>query len=315
MFNSAYKYVYSGCGFLHYDDAHQTNFEDLLDTAIADTTFDNDTITDIIVIGAWGESREIASLGRSSFLTNISSAMNSFVTKAKNNFTNVVNIKYVWAESRNVHNHTNNSLVNKWNNMFDVHNIMKDYAPLCGIEYCGWIGFNILMNAGYFASDNIHPSDLGYKKLATCFREAYHGNLTYSTYYQYVNTTNEIDSGSYVRGFVVLYPDHANLIINRVYIKNGTTPAVNATFKFIDFNGVNYAIPQAYGYDLNVGFINIATESTLDPSNGLILMLTLSIDDNEPYIKATAKNQKTVGTSIDYAPTSCSLFDFTFASR
>lgn len=315
MFHNAYKYVTSGGGFLRYDEEHQISFEDLLDDAIADTSFDNDTITDIIVIGAWGESREIAILGRSSFLSNISTAMSSFVTKVKNNFTNAVNIKYVWAESRNVHNHTNNDVVNKWNNMFDIHNVMKDYCPLCGIEYCGWIGFNTLMNAGYFSNDNIHPSDVGYKKLATCFREAYQGNLTYSTYYQYVNTQNEIDTGSYVRGFVMLYPDHATLTINRVYIKNGTTPNVNATFKFIDFNGVNYAIPQAFGYDLNVGFINIATESTLDPSNGLILMLTLAIDNNEPYIKATAKNQKVVGVSIDYAPTSCNLFDFTFASR
>ena len=313
MFENAYNYTTSGGGFLTYTD-HPTTFESLLDSAIADTSYNNDTITDIIVIGAWGESRCLADLGRSAFLSSVATAIQSFVTKAKNNFSNLIHIKYVWAESRNIHTHTNSGITNKWNNCFDVHNIMKDYCPLNGIEYMGWIGFNILMTAGYFATDNIHPSDTGYKKLSQLFKEAYNGNLTYSTYYQYFNTTSTITTDSYIRGYIMLNPDHANLVINRIYIKAGTSPSANTEFNITPAD-LKYAIPKAYGYNLDIGFLSVATESTYDPANNIIAKLSLGESGNDPVIIGTARNQQTIATNIDYAPTMQSNYIIPFYSR
>lgn len=310
MFENAYKYVTSGGGFLT-----DVNFEDLLDNAIADNTFDNDSITDIIVIGAWGESRSINSLGRATFKSNMNTALNSFMNKVKNNFTNILNVKYVWAESRNEHTNTHDSVDNGWKNMFDVHNIMKDLVPQNGMQYCGWIGFNILMQSGFFSSDNIHPSTNGYTKLAALLKEAYNGNLTYSSYYQYFNTTNTIRTGSYVRGFISLYPDKGFITINRIYIPAGNTPDVNATIKLIDFSGVNYAIPQSYGYNLALGSIKIDTEVTFDSTNEVIFRLTLKSENNESYIEGLAVNKKTIPTNIDNAPTSQTLFLVPFTDR
>lgn len=53
LFDNAYKKTGSGTGFLTYTNHENDTFNILLNNAINDNTIDNNSITDIIVIGAW----------------------------------------------------------------------------------------------------------------------------------------------------------------------------------------------------------------------------------------------------------------------
>ena len=65
--------------------------------------------------------------------------------------------------------------------LFDVHKRLKVQCLENGFIYCGWIGFEILLKESLFASDDAHPNDAGYRRLAQLFIDAINGQFQYQT--------------------------------------------------------------------------------------------------------------------------------------
>jgi hypothetical protein len=100
LFSNAYKKTSGGIGFLSYSE-HNDTFLTMLQNAINDNNIPNDEITDIIIIGAWGDTRALhESTNFSTYSGNVQNAIISFRTLAENNFPNLKRICYTLAESR-----------------------------------------------------------------------------------------------------------------------------------------------------------------------------------------------------------------------
>lgn len=141
LFNNAYFKAGSGTGFLSYTDHDNDTFITQLQRAINDTNIPKDSITDIIVIGAWGDSRAYRELGYTSFKASIVAALNNFYTLVKQNFPNASRISYYWAESRANKTYNFGSYPSYFSDSFNIHNLMKYICPKCrySISWLGWI--------------------------------------------------------------------------------------------------------------------------------------------------------------------------------
>ena len=171
LFNKSYKYAGSGSGFVDTSRSEGPNFKTLLQRAIDNPSIDNSTITHIIVIGAWGESRIIAD-GQ---VVKLKQGIEDFCNLAEKNFPNLTRMVYFYAESR-VQNYVGNST---FGNEMAVH-VNSDWLfSKSKMEYMGWGGFNILFNTNCFSNDGYHPNDAGYDILASAFKAAFNGNLQY----------------------------------------------------------------------------------------------------------------------------------------
>lgn len=128
LFNHAYKFTGSGTGFLTYTDHDNDTFLTKLAQAVADTTIDKNTITDIIVVGAWGDTRAYAELGKSDFATQVQTAVRTFMTTVKANYPNASRISYMWAEGRKTQ-HPSSIYDTCLSDEFDIHNLFKYILP------------------------------------------------------------------------------------------------------------------------------------------------------------------------------------------
>lgn len=174
LFNKSYKYAGSGSGFIDTSRSEGPNFKTLLQRAIDEAKIDNSTITHLIVIGAWGESRIIADGN----VVKLKQGINDFCELAEKNFPNLTRMVYFYAESR-VQNYIGSS---SFGNEMAVHVNRGWLFSQTKMEYMGWGGFNILFNANCFSQDGYHPNDTGYDILASAFKAAFNGNLQYKTF-------------------------------------------------------------------------------------------------------------------------------------
>lgn len=300
MFNKAYSKTSGGIGFLSYTD-HSTTFQTMLENAINDSNINNSEITDIIVVSAWGDTRALhESTTWSTFRANLQTAIISFVTTAKNNFTNIKKISCVLAESQGV-KHINDQSI--YDDAFWVHNSFKELAPKNGMEYMGWIGFNLWLQTNYFSNDNYHPADSGYKYLSTLFKTAYSGNIEYVPYIQsWGSRAVDITEGSTCAGTSVLLPDHADLYISSLTLAAGSTPGHGATCSLFDFANTNWSLPMPAGesseFYLASG-LNCTTQglsdSAYNPINNYNAKVLLRRSTNS--VDSTMLKLQTFGTS------------------
>lgn len=266
MFKKAYSKTSGGIGFLSYTD-HPTTFQTMLENAINDSNINNSEITDIIVVSAWGDTRALhESATWSTFRSNLQTAIIDFVTTVNNNFPNIKKICCVLAESQGV-KHVNDQSI--YDDAFWVHNSFKELAPKNGMEYMGWIGFNLWLQTNYFSNDNYHPSDSGYKYLSTLFKTAYSGNIEYVPYIQsWGSRPVDITSGSTCAGTSVLLPDHADIYISSLTLASGSTPGHGVTCSLFDFANTNWSLPMPAGesseFYLASG-LNCTTQGLSDP--------------------------------------------------
>ena len=305
MFNNAYKFCGSGTGFLGYTNHTNDTFDSHLDDAIASTTIDKDSITDFIIVGAWGESNEFNEYGSNSFASQIETAANSLVSKIKTNYPNVKNISYIYAESRNTKNPTTSiGTTNLYSTMWYVNNYLNVLLPRCGIQYKGWIGFNILMNSSAFSSDNKHPNDTGYKELASLFKSAYNGGFEYKLYFEgFTNYTCGLTEGSKISGNIQLTPDNCIVTITSMEIHTGTV-TFNNNYDLVDFASMSRmpAIPIS-NKDLGVITIPSTTTNSSSFNPGTDIYGTISFRANDDTtgmkIRLKAFGTRTIGTQIN----------------
>ncbi len=258
LFNKAYLKSSGGIGFLQYTD-HQDTFQTMLDNAINDTNINNNEITDIIIVSAWGDTRslhESANIG--TYRGNLQTAIINFMNSVKNNFPNIKRVACMLGESRGL-KHIDNSSVYK--DAFWIHQNFKELMPKNEMEYLGWIGFNIWLKTSYFSSDNYHPNDAGYKYLSTLFKTAYSGTLEYTPLKRdWSSRPCNITSGSSIKGYIVLTPDNAEFNIQELTLASGNTPAHAVETLLFDFgNNLPFSLPvpngQESAFRLESGFI------------------------------------------------------------
>lgn len=305
MFNNAYKFCGSGTGFLGYTNHTNDTFDTHLDDAIASTTIDKNSITDFIIVGAWGESNEFNEYGSNSFASQIETSANSLVSKIKTNYPNVKNISYIYAESRNTKNPTTSiGTTNLYSTMWYVNNYLNVILPRCGIQYKGWIGFNILMNSSAFSSDNEHPNDNGYKELASLFKSAYNGGFEYKLYFEgFSNYTCGLTEGSKISGNVQITPDNCIITINTMEIHTGTV-TFNNNYDLVDFSSMNRmpAIPIS---NKDIGVITIPTTSTnsssFNPGTDVYGTISFRANDDTTGLKMRLKafGTRTISSQIN----------------
>lgn len=235
-FDHGYKYISSGAGFSTYTD-HAITFEDLLDNAIADTAFDNSTITDVLFISAMGDSRAYFA-SPTNYASTLNTTLASIETKVKTNFPNCKHIKLTLAETRRVWGWSNN----KFDTPFRVHNLFKQIPNYYGIEYIGWSGFNTIFVDALVDPNSVdHPTALGAKVIGDWIKTAYYGNAEYIA----KSSSGSVPFNYCPNGKItVLYdftPDNVNLYLRKTTLTQGASVTLTGGGELINFD--NLAIP------------------------------------------------------------------------
>lgn len=187
--------------------------------------------------------REIANVDN--FKNSASIAINNFVNNIKTNFPNVTKISYAWAESVVSRNTGNSTYPHYFSDIFNIHNLYKYMCPKLGIQYLGWLGFNILLNEQYFSEDGYHPNDSGYKMLASYFKSSYSNGVI--DYHNLRFNKREVPSGiiegAYNTFNLTVFPDRCLINILGGYLPSGNTPAHATIVKICDFLNEKFQLP------------------------------------------------------------------------
>lgn len=305
LFNNAYKFCGSGCGFLGHTDHTNDTFITHLQDAINDTSINKNSITDIIIIGAYGDSAAYHEFGKATFISNINSAVTSFTNLVETYYPNVSRICYLWAEGRKVQN-PSMQYVSTLSDEFNIHNLFKWLLPRNKIEYLGWIGFNITLKDYYFGSDPVHPNDYGYKMLASCFKSAYNGNLTYNPIRWNLTSTCEITSGSSITTETILEPDKWILTFLGGTIKAGNTNVFNTEASLANFTSASWCLPIPFDTNLDFGACfklqtTKAAQVTYDTNNEYVGKILVTKSSNQLSTQLKVLNvglQRTIAEDI-----------------
>ena len=150
-------YGYGGSGFSHKKE--NKNFATLLDTANADLSSIKDDITAIVVIGDGNDVNESDA--------NVSSAINTFMTKAKTNFPSATVFYGHGSEIFDFHNTNDWGAVTVHKKKRLNQNIIDTLSTVAHkVIYLGDVLNCIASNkAVYLSNDGTHPNDVGYKML------------------------------------------------------------------------------------------------------------------------------------------------------
>lgn len=217
MFVDAWLFQDGARGLVDYDSFTTHNFLDLLNQAIASPIVPNDKITDVILIGAYGDVRAVnAGVSASEFRTNAT----AIVTNAKAAFPNLKKVSYTNAHAQYDFN------ARGYLYTFDVpwrtHFMLSKLLPVCGIQYNGWIGWNLMFRTSLFAADNIHPNDNGYDILKGLFINAYNGGK--NDLIPFKTTTNLYLGGHICESYFAISPDEYIFSVGRIDRRIGGTP-------------------------------------------------------------------------------------------
>lgn len=208
LFDQAYMYQAGAHGLVNYQ-AFTTNFLTLLQNAIASGDFNNNDITDVIFIGAYGDVRAYDSgITESSFLTNCIAIR----TLIDNTFPNIKKVSYINAHAQYSF-HAEGYLTNS-SSPYRVNKMLARVCARSNIDYLGWIGWPLMYNTSFFATDNIHPNDNGYDILRGMFMTAYQGgDLVYTPYV--LNTAIQF-SGHICESYYEIDPEKVEFSIGRI---------------------------------------------------------------------------------------------------
>ena len=271
-FDHSYRKTSDGAGFVAYTD-HSVTYEDLLDDAIADTTIDKDTITDILFVSAAGDPRAFDE-GESAYNNALLATLTSIETKVANNFTNCKRTMITFAEIRDIAV-TGDS---KYSSLFAIHRAFKLFASIGNIEYLGWCGFDSMFNANNVMTDHLHPTDQGAKRIGAWLRNSYNGHAEYHKFTNRNTTMNfAYTASAKAVALIELTPDYWNFQIRTVSATSGESVTLAANGLLLDFNEFSGAtIPGPSYYDVTQ-CVNI---NARDGSNIDYLILSISNDSN-----------------------------------
>lgn len=306
LFTDSKLYNGSGTGFAAYDTVTVT-FESLLNQAITDSSLDKSKVTDLVILGAWGDSRYETVLGdQALFISNTTTNARNLITKAHNNFPNLKNIYYANCESRNFYAQILFNITNKFINYWVIHRCMAQVCVNTGMKFLGSPGWNILFNKNYFSSDNYHPNNNGYTALAKELIKAFKGELIYIPL---LKTNIMGDASAFIQGAEINYslfatPEYYRLHLNYMQLTNTTnnyTPPSTRTYIKIPIFTKNFPTVGVYPVSFNdqtttcITSINtnkqtnrINAKGYYDETNYGIQLLTENAftgsTDNTPYV-------------------------------
>lgn len=283
MFNDTRVQYAGGCGFVTYT-GHNYNFETLLDTILLDSTLDRDSVTDIIILSAWGDTMAKIEHGVSTYESMLQSALASLMTKIKNNFTNPhLRISVALLDIKSYRNAGSVHLKNH----FEIHRIFEDNITAYGFEYLGWVGWNAMMNTAYTRNDDhYHPNALGYEVISNNFMSAYEGSMQYKLLSQMVSFSAPFYQDGIQNARITLHPEYCRVNLTSLSYSAHTSPAQYTTNKLVTLG--------ATGTDTDLCCIN-----TFDKTIGLGIMRMYA----EPSVildyYSTIKNDSNFNTYIE----------------
>lgn len=246
LFAHSYKKTTDGGGFVTYT-AHSVTFETLLDDAIIDTSFDNDTITDIIFVSAAGDPRaydEGASAYSTAFATNCASIQ----SKIEANFTNCHRVCLTYAELRDIAD--NNDA--KYSTLYAIHRFFKENADKYNFDYLGWSGFNSMFDSDNVLSDHLHPSDTGAARIGSWIRNAFLGNADYKKFTDRHSINFALCATATVTVLVEFTPDDFNFQVRDISLTNGDSVTISAGDTLLDFSVFDKPIPAPSYYTVDL---------------------------------------------------------------
>lgn len=242
-FDNSYEYTSAAAGFTPYT-GHTVTFEDLLDNAITDSAFDNDTITAVIFVSAMGDTISYQE-DDAAFTTNLRNTLASIRSKIATNFPNCQRIVTTLAETRSV---KYNAYTSDYNSLFVVHKTFKHAMHYFDMEYIGWSGFNVMLaGSQYTLSDGYHPSALGATCIGAFIKNSYYGHVEYSTKYNLKKVNFAYTATAKINVLIRMTPDIVELDFLSVTDTVGNpVTAVNGT-TLIDFEELDVPAPPC-GY-------------------------------------------------------------------
>lgn len=246
-FKNAYEYHGGGAGFVAYTD-HSTVFEDYLDDAIADSAFNNDTITDIIFVSAMGDTRAYTE-NNSNYITALETTLNSIKNKVATNFPNCKFISITLAETRNTAYWSNNP----YSAIYAMHRNFNNIAYKHGIRYIGWSGWNSMFVADDTQVDNFHPSAIGARKIGAWIKASYFGHAEYALKHTSSTTLPfNYSNGSTCTLVADITPDETHVDLRRISMIAGNVITSQGSV-LVDTSSLSFPLPapstDMEGYD------------------------------------------------------------------
>lgn len=186
IYDDSKLYSGDGTGFIDYGEHANDTFLTHLEDAINDTSYDHKKVTHINIIGAWGESREIAKDGAILGTRKIGDAIQAFMGLVKQHFPNCKEVNYAWCEIRYFYQQSLFNINNTARSEWLVNSIMSKECEQLGMHYLGWCSWNWNFSKYYVSEDRYHPNDSGYSKIAQCLKnQLQHGSITYTSSIQH----------------------------------------------------------------------------------------------------------------------------------
>ena len=284
LFEHNYKYIGSGTGFTTYT-GHSTNFESFLDTAIADSAFDNDTITDVIFVSAMGDTRAYGE-NAGTYKTALDTTLSSIKTKIAANFPKCERVMVTLAEAWNAPYFSDNKFVN----LFKVHHIFKEACVKYSFDYLGWSGFQNLFVSARIQADNYHPNATGAEFISNFIKSAYYGHIEY-TAHTFAGSANYYYTTAATTGIVLAKytPDMGELCCRGITSGTGTVLLTNGDI-FLDTD--SWATPCPPPFD-EINLVCPVYDNSGNQHQFLRLQLT---SDTNGCLCIKAMANPTVGT-------------------
>ncbi len=268
LYEDSRKYTGVGNGFLTRTD-HPITFENLLDNAIADSSgIPANEVTDIIILSAWGETGALRERGAATFLSDMTTAVNSFKYKAFSAYPNLKQIRLAFVETRGHCTIPVSGGNSYYNEPFECNVLLTRLMPEIGIDYLGWVSFGSWMNDNMVESaDHYHPNSAGNAYIGACLRAALCGSYVVLPRSSFLTVPFNITPDSTLNVRVDLYPDHANLLFDSITLAAGTTGQQYATIAdFIDFSSLiasnSLTVPYCFN-NKNLSFIDVNIDQNI----------------------------------------------------
>lgn len=173
FFKNAFMNCGDGTGFLPYA-GHTQTFRMQLENEVSNLNEnDRNSITDVIFISAWGDTRAYAQIG-TDWTGRMNAELSDLSSYIKDNLPSIKNIYVTLAEGRGTRNITGNPYHSCWRINNGFYGLCKDN----GMTYLGWIGWEIMGDSNLFSSDKYHPNDAGYVKLSHALLDCLYGTYT-----------------------------------------------------------------------------------------------------------------------------------------
>lgn len=293
LFPKVYTYYTGGIGFAA-RTLQPVTFADKIDDALADPTLDPDEITDVLFVSAYGEAFGIGQQGYSTYKTACNLGIDSCKNKIRANFPNCKKAGCIMADSRGKAAFSDSS----YTCIFQSHKMLKELCRLHDMEYMGWPGFNIMLGAGLFESDDIHPTAAdGIPILQEDMKNFYLGYENYvlkegtTSVPLYLATTPGTARFTYQLG-----PDHVNLQNGYCTITANETLNVAANALVCKLSDLTIPVPSAYG---NLYFPTSIYNAKMDTRfGGIALMLKANSNgEAELYCENATQGSPTLAAS------------------